>query len=124
DKLPVKGADVLAVCSRGKFITKALTGGGKSNADACAGVELRRDDYEEDGQSIGLLFTLGKFRFIQLGDLTWNFSRNFFCPNNLIGPVDAYVITHHARSYPNEAGEISHSLSSCPKAESFVFHLR
>src|SRR5438045_4625513 len=32
DKLPIQGAGVLAVCSRGKFITKALPGAGKSNA--------------------------------------------------------------------------------------------
>jgi hypothetical protein len=40
-----------------------------------------------------------------------------FCPNNPIGRVDAYVVTHHARSYPQEAGENSWSLSSVPKAE-------
>jgi hypothetical protein len=38
--------------------------------------------------------------------------------------VDAYVITHHARSYPKEAGEMSYALSSCPKAEVFGLHPR
>lgn len=116
DKIPLQGVDVLAVLSRGKGIAGSLKGGGAANS-ACAGTELRLDDYEEDGQSIGLLFTLGRFRFAQLGDLTWNLSHRFFCPNNPIGRVDAYVVTHHARSYPKEAGENSWSLSSCPKEE-------
>jgi hypothetical protein len=111
-----QGADVLAVCSGGKTISQPLPGEGRPNA-ACTGIEARLDDYEEDGQSIGLLFTLGKFRFIQLGDLTWNLANGFFCPRNPVGTVDAYVITHHARSYPRSAGEMSWSLSSCPKAE-------
>lgn len=114
--IPLQGVEVLAVCARGKMISSPLKGAGMPNA-ACAGTDLRLDDYEEDGQSIGLLFTWGKFRLIQLGDLTWNLSYRFFCPANPIGRVDAYVITHHARSYPRESGEMSWSLSSCPKAE-------
>jgi hypothetical protein len=55
DKIPLAGVEVLAVCSRGKAIS-----GGRPNL-ACGGIELRREDYEEDGQSIGLLFTLGKY---------------------------------------------------------------
>jgi hypothetical protein len=116
DASPLQGIEALAVCAAGKMMAKPLDGAGKPNP-ACANTELRLDDYEEDGQSIGLLLTYGKFRFIELGDLTWNLSYRFFCPNNPIGTVDAYVITHHARSYPKTAGEMSWSLSSCPKAE-------
>ncbi len=116
DAIPLQGVEVLAVCARGKKISSPLKGAGMPNA-ACADTELRLDDYEEDGQSIGLLFTWGKFRFIQLGDLTWNASYSLFCPANPIGTVDAYVITHHARSYPRETGDMSWSASSCPKAE-------
>jgi competence protein ComEC len=123
DKIPLKGVGVVAVCARGKVISHPLKGAGAPNA-ACAGAEMRLDDYEEDGQSIGLLFTLGKFRFIQLGDLTWNFANRFFCPSNPVGTVDAYVISHHARSYPKESGDNSWSLSSAPKAEVWGLHPR
>ena len=116
DRIPFKGASVLAVCSRGKIISHPLPGAGKPNP-ACAGAEMRLDDTSEDGQSIGLLFTLGKFRLIGLGDLTWNLANRYFCPNNPIGTVDAYIISHHARGYPKESGENSWSWSSCPKAE-------
>jgi len=116
DKIAFQGVETQAVCAAGKRISKPLKGAGEPNP-ACAGIESRLEDYGEDGQSIGLLFTLGKFRFIELGDLSWNLSNALFCPNNPIGAVDAYVITHHARSYPKEAGELSWSWSSCPKSE-------
>ena len=34
-----------------------------------------------------------------------------------MGPVDAYVVTHHAQSFPLSMGAYYHGLSACPKAE-------
>jgi hypothetical protein len=59
----------------------------------------------------------GKFRFVDLGDLTWNTANALFCPKNLIGAVDAYLITHHAQAMPRELGEYYYGLSSCPPSE-------
>jgi hypothetical protein len=45
--------------------------------------------------SIGLVFTYGKFRTINLGDFTWNKEQELMCPNNPIGTVDLYLTSHH-----------------------------
>src|SRR4030095_15106078 len=41
------------------------------------------------------LIEYGKFRLLDLGDLTWNNELDLVCPNNLIGTVDVYLTTHH-----------------------------
>jgi hypothetical protein len=37
----------------------------------------------------------GKFRFLDVGDLTGEPLYHLACPRNLIGPVDAYLVAHH-----------------------------
>jgi len=39
--------------------------------------------------------TYGKFRFVDLGDLTWNKELELACPENAVGPVELYLTTHH-----------------------------
>ena len=58
-----------------------------------------------------------KFRFIYLGDLAWNEANALFCPNNLVGTVDVYLITHHAQSLPKDLGGYYYGLSCCSEAE-------
>ena len=42
-----------------------------------------------------MLITYGKFRVIDLGDLTWNKELGLACPDNKIGTIDVYLSTHH-----------------------------
>jgi hypothetical protein len=51
----------------------------------------------EDNLSVGLLFTLGKFRMLDLADLESNHNRSLVCPNNLIGTVDVYHVNVHGQ---------------------------
>ena len=44
-----------------------------------------------------MVISLGKFRLGDFGDLTWNKEHYLACPNNLIGAVDAYVVSHHGQ---------------------------
>jgi len=61
----------------------------------CAGVKRKDNDPSENAQSIGMLISYGKFRMIDLGDLTWNKELGLACPYNVIGTVDVYLSTHH-----------------------------
>ncbi len=95
DKLPVAGLDWRIITSAGKAITTALPGGGKPNP-ACASFTPRPASNDpENGQSVGSVITFGKFRTIDLGDLLWDKEKDFVCPNNLVGPVDLYIVSHH-----------------------------
>lgn len=116
DVIPINGMEVRVICAAGKVIDRPLAGAGEKNS-ACEGVDRRGDDDAEDAQSIGVVVSLGKFRFTFLGDLTWNVENELFCPVNKVGTVDAYLITHHAQSFPKEMGDYYHGLSACPKSE-------
>jgi len=107
----------------GKIIARPLKGAGEPNA-ACAEVEKRADDDAEDGQSVGVLVAAGRFRLIYLGDLTWNTANSLFCPNNRVGTVDAYLITHHAQSLKKSLGDYYFGLSCCSIAEVRGLHPR
>ena len=49
----------------------------------------------------GILLTYGKFRFLDLGDLTKKKEMEIACPNNLIGTVDLFLVTHHGADLSN-----------------------
>ena len=51
----------------------------------------------EDNQSIGLLFTFGNFRMLDLADLEAHRSHELVCPINLIGQVDVYHVNVHGQ---------------------------
>ena len=58
-------------------------------------------DPSENAQSVGTLITYGKFRFIDLGDLTKAKELLLACPDNLVGTVDLYLATHHGLNFSN-----------------------
>jgi competence protein ComEC len=118
DTVPLNGAKVHVLCANGKVLSEPLPGAGQPNP-AGERVDHRDDDDAEDGQSVGVLVQHGKFRFVFLGDLTWNVEHALFYPRNLVGTCDAYVITHHAQSLPKSLGDYYFGLSACPKSEVF-----
>jgi beta-lactamase superfamily II metal-dependent hydrolase len=93
DTIPLKGAKVTVVTARGQTIEKPLTGGGPNAA--CKGADERKPDTTENAKSVGIVVEFGKFRFVDLGDLTWNKELELACPDNKVGPIDVYLTTHH-----------------------------
>ncbi len=108
DKIPIAGLDVQVVAAGGEHLVKAINGGGQPNA-LCADFKPKEPDPSENARSVGILVTSGKFRFLDLGDLTWNKEQELVCPNNLLGTIDVYLTTHHG-SAPSGPPAIVHAL--------------
>jgi len=92
DKIAIKDLDVTVVTAAGKMIDVK----GQPNPN-CAGIPQSQSDLEagENSQSVGIVVTFGKFRFADLGDLTWNKELALLCPDNKVGKIDLYLTTHH-----------------------------
>jgi competence protein ComEC len=101
DKIPVEGLDVLVVTSAGDAIKSPVKGGGAPNASCSEAPPKPQPDPSENAQSVGLLYTFGKFRMLDLGDLTWNKELELMCPNNPIGAVDLFMVSHHGYDASN-----------------------
>jgi beta-lactamase superfamily II metal-dependent hydrolase len=98
DRIPIKGLDVTVVAAATKLLDKPLPGGGGANR-LCATTPDKGERTEdlEDNMSVGLLFTLGKFRMLDMADLEWFYDRKLMCPNNPIGTVDVYQVSIHGQ---------------------------
>jgi beta-lactamase superfamily II metal-dependent hydrolase len=110
DKLPLKGVEVTVVTARGERITSPLKRAGQANP-YCSAAPQKAADPSENARSVGIVVDYGNFRFVDLGDLTWNKEIDLVCPNNLLGPVDVYLTTHHGSDQSGPAA-IVHALAA------------
>jgi beta-lactamase superfamily II metal-dependent hydrolase len=97
DKVKMSGLDITTVASANQFIRSNLSGGGAQNA-SCTGVKPKDESSYPDadnGESAGFVLSYGRFRTIDLGDLTWNGELDLMCPTNRLGTVDLYLTSHH-----------------------------
>jgi beta-lactamase superfamily II metal-dependent hydrolase len=94
DKLPVKGLDVEIVSSDGALIVSPLAGAGQPNP-ACAGLKPPPPDQTENAHSIGMVVTYGDFRAVDLGDLSGDKEYGLVCPDNKLGTVRLFMVSHH-----------------------------
>ena len=100
DTVPVTGLDWRIVSSAGEVLKTVLPGAGAPNP-ACASFKTQPVDDTENAQSVGSIITFGKFRVMHLGDLTQNKEFELMCPNNRVGPIDLFVVSHHGLAISN-----------------------
>jgi len=92
--LPLKSLSVQVLTSNGEAITNPLPGAGAAN-EFCAKSEVRPDDKTENSHSVGVSLQFGRFRALDLGDLTWDKERALMCPMNRIGVTSLLIVSHH-----------------------------
>ena len=94
DRLPLSGVQAVVVSSAAATLTQPLPGAGATNS-MCGSAATPPRDAAENPRSTGVMITLGKFRFLDVGDLTGKPLFDLACPRSLTGPVDVYLVAHH-----------------------------
>jgi beta-lactamase superfamily II metal-dependent hydrolase len=100
DTISIAGLDVVVLTADGEHI--ASVPGVKPTPNPYCATEPKWElDQTENPRSAGVLVTFGKFRFLDLGDLTKAKEIPLVCPDNLIGTVDLYLVNHHGFNLSN-----------------------
>jgi len=94
DVLPIEGMNVRVISADGSLIADPLPGAGGPNP-FCKTSEVRTADQTENARSLGVEISFGKLKILDLGDLTWDKEMQLMCPNNKLGRVDIYIVSHH-----------------------------
>ena len=93
DTLPLANMEFLFVAARSNFIDPLQPDVAPN--PHCRDSVQKQVDRGENGKSVGILVRFGKFDFLDLGDLSWNYEIETACPVNLFGEIDLYQVTHH-----------------------------
>ncbi len=105
DRINIPGLDITVVSSAGQVLKSNLSGAGARNP-ACAGFvekDLSKVFDPDNAYSVGFVLGFGRFRTIDLGDLTWNHEGQLMCPANKLGAVDLYLVSHHGINQSNSS---------------------
>jgi beta-lactamase superfamily II metal-dependent hydrolase len=100
DTIQIPGLSAIVLTADGEHIA-AVPGITPEPNPFCASEPAWPADPSENARSTGILVTFGKFRFLDLGDLTKAKEIALVCPNNPIPPIDLYLVTHHGMNLSN-----------------------
>jgi competence protein ComEC len=89
---------MVCVCSNGE-VSPDLTG--VATNPLAKMHKPKADDNTDDSRSLGFLVSYGDFRFLDLGDLTWNVEYKLVAPTDKIGPVDVFQTSYHGADFGN-----------------------
>ncbi|MGH9256534.1 MAG: ComEC/Rec2 family competence protein [Vicinamibacterales bacterium] len=99
-KIPVAGLEVHVVSSAGDLLTAPLPGVRRANNPLCSSAQRRaQDNTPNNAESIGVVVEYGRFRYLDLTDLTWNQEMELVCPANLLGTVSVYRTSRHGTEW-------------------------
>jgi len=63
--------------------------------------EPQPEDPTDNSASLSFLWRFGDFKFLCCGDLTWNVEGRLVTPNNPLGTIDLFMVTHHGLPVSN-----------------------
>ncbi|HLI04931.1 MAG TPA: MBL fold metallo-hydrolase [Terracidiphilus sp.] len=100
DTISIPGLSVVVISADGQLI-KRVPGITPAPNPYCATEKHWDADPTENARSSGILVRLGRFSFLDLGDLTGAKEVALVCPNNPLGTIDLYLVTHHGMDWSN-----------------------
>jgi beta-lactamase superfamily II metal-dependent hydrolase len=93
DHLPIEGdVDAIVVSADGNLLPRPLPTGGNVNT-FCQTTPEHQSDSSEHARALGTFWHYGRFRMIDLGDLTWSKEEELMCPVNRLGKVDVLAVS-------------------------------
>ncbi len=111
DRISLGGVDVAVIASNERIISTPVNGG--AGNPLCATAEQKAQASPENQRSVGVLFTYGRFTFLDLGDFNWAKEVELSCPVNLVGEVTVYQTSRHAAF--DDAGSPTHLYAMKPQ---------
>jgi len=100
EAIDVSGLSVVVLTADGKHIDR-IPGIAPVPNPYCATEKQWPADPTENARSAGILVRFGKFSFLDLGDLTGAKEVALVCPDNPIGAVDLFLVSHHGMDLSN-----------------------
>ena len=100
DKIQLGDIEFTVLTSAKRVIDRTVSGRGAVNP-YCADFVPQDEDTGENAQSVGVVGQFGEFQMLHLGDLTWNTEFQLMCPNNPVGDIDLFVVSHHGQPISN-----------------------
>ena len=94
ERIPLKGVELTVVSAAGRTIARPLAGAG-SATPGCAASAPPPGEPHENPRSTGFQLRYGRFRVLDVGDLTGAPLYALACPTALVGPADVYLVAHH-----------------------------
>jgi competence protein ComEC len=98
--IPISGLNVQVLTAAREHIANSVEGAGQPNP-SCNSEPAPPDDPTENSASMGVVVTYGKFRFLDLGDLTKKKELELVCPDNRVGRVAVFLVSHHGMNLSN-----------------------
>ncbi len=100
DTIQIAGLSVVVLTADGEHASE-VSGIVPAPNPYCAKEHSWPTDPTENARSAGILVTFGKFKFLDLGDLTGQKEVALVCPSNPIGTVDLFLVSHHGMDLSN-----------------------